>query len=739
MKNRVEKMSTSPTPSDTGATGGGSGGDEWRSTVLQSYRNTEVREIANVLAALEPGTTSSSKLMLAMKFEDAIFKNAKSLDDYRKTLTKRLRKLQKKYASGAAAKGDDDKDKNAKPEAATAQQLLLELKHKYGEMLRYIYFNSNKAIEEVKSRQGEERSLQLQQHTDSAKQWALDLGVVEPNETDKKSSSSIGGGAAPSSASTSIATVTKSKSSANLSLEKLLRLQQHLEKRVDNIRSYVVKHANPDLFLQETLIRKDEELPKTAMKLLGTYLTKRMQMLIEQQNAKEAKGTATKTADAAAAAAASAEKVDPISLFNPQELVQISLEKSQINVPPPTRRDVSNIDSHIPAALLHLEKLRSASTTIMSYVATTDRSMAPRGTLTKAHTIAIEAMDFVKDVAQKQREQEEKQLLQQQRQQQQSSSSKPDSNSNKDDDDGDDDDDEEKKKKILTEHDYVVSLEDAWTKVLELPNRDTPTDDAVDDPDLTGDGAASEGESSAATRVISNKRPKINTHVKPVYKSRVLLRPNRKTPPHLLPALRRKYATLVRPPPSGMGSYLVLDFGLAFRMTIYFTPLVVTIRALSEADIQSIKQKKDGSSNGDNNNESVHLQQLSTIGSSSGATWTPLYHGLADAGTFKINNKNNRNINRSSTSTTNTRNETAEKELNVWGVRGSHKVLGHVVEERLRDASNHATYVLRKCFQNSVKDKTVEYEVEILEATALLEFLQLARRTYIPKWQDADQ
>ena len=204
-------MSTSPTPSDTGATGGGSGGDEWRSTVLQSYRNTEVREIANVLAALEPGTTSSSKLMLAMKFEDAIFKNAKSLDDYRKTLTKRLRKLQKKYASGAAAKGDDDKDKNAKPEAATAQQLLLELKHKYGEMLRYIYFNSNKAIEEVKSRQGEERSSQLQQHTDSAKQWALDLGVVEPNETDNKSSSSIGGGTAPSSASTSIATVTKSK------------------------------------------------------------------------------------------------------------------------------------------------------------------------------------------------------------------------------------------------------------------------------------------------------------------------------------------------------------------------------------------------------------------------------------------------------------------------------------------------------------------------------------------------
>jgi hypothetical protein len=92
-----------------------------------------------------------------------------------------------------------------------------------------------------------------------------------------------------------------------------------------------------------------------------------------------------------------------------------------------------------------------------------------------------------------------------------------------------------------------------------------------------------------------------------------------------------------------------------------------------------------------------------------GTSWTPLYHGLAE-----------------------------KDELSVWGATGSYEAVGHVVEERLRDASNHATHVLRKCFRNHVKDNTTEFEVEILECSALLEFLQLARTTFIPNWQDDD-
>ena len=76
---------------------------DWRKSVLQSYRNSEVREISKVLAALEGSATPASKLMLAMRFEDQIFKSAKDLADYRKKISKRLKKLRKNYVAPAAA------------------------------------------------------------------------------------------------------------------------------------------------------------------------------------------------------------------------------------------------------------------------------------------------------------------------------------------------------------------------------------------------------------------------------------------------------------------------------------------------------------------------------------------------------------------------------------------------------------------------------------------------------------
>jgi hypothetical protein len=57
---------------------------DWKSKVQQSYRNAEVRQIAKVLASLEPGASESSKLRLAMQFEDSIFKLGTSLADYHK-------------------------------------------------------------------------------------------------------------------------------------------------------------------------------------------------------------------------------------------------------------------------------------------------------------------------------------------------------------------------------------------------------------------------------------------------------------------------------------------------------------------------------------------------------------------------------------------------------------------------------------------------------------------------------
>jgi hypothetical protein len=584
----ISTMSTTPTPTPPppDAAAAPAGGELWRNQVLQSYRNEEVREIAKVLAELEPGATTSSKLMLAMRFEDSIFKSAASLEDYRKIIAKRLKKLKKNYKAPEQTQDHENVE----------EQLLLELRTKYSSSLKYIAKNAVQAVEDVKNRLGTERSIQLQQHTDSAIQWGKDLGILEEESaTNTASSTSTSASTNPS---ISIST-SSTKKRHPLKEPQLRKLQQHLERRLENIRQYVVKHADPDLFLQETLERKDQELPSRACTLLAVNLSKRIQ------------------------------QIQHVEKFDGMAVLQESLEKAQAAVQLPTRNNANEV----PRALLHLEKIRAASTALMAYFSIPDRkTTAPRNALAKAHTIAIQGMEFCKEVAQKR-----------------------------------------DSKKIVG-----LSLLDAWTKTLEVPSDNNNNNTAS-----TEDGSLP-------------KKPKLD-HVPPVIKSRVLLKPNRKTPSNLIPALKRKQAKLVRPAPHGHGTHLILEFENVFVMTIYLCPLVVTIRAMKPNDKES-------------SDEMITVPSGST---GSCAPWKPLFYGLADRGDDK-------------------------DDLEVWGISGNYQSIGHAVEERLRDASTHATQVLRKCFRNHVKDKTTEFEIEILEASALLEFLHLARTTYLPKWQDVD-
>ena len=73
--------------------------------------------------------------------------------------------------------------------------------------------------------------------------------------------------------------------------------------------------------------------------------------------------------------------------------------------------------------------------------------------------------------------------------------------------------------------------------------------------------------------------------------------------------------------------------------------------------------------------------------------------------------------------------------------RGNYETVGAIVQERLRDASAWATQTLRQCFIQKTANVVVnsktsssggsDFEIEILEASALLEFLQLVRDTYL--------
>jgi len=197
-----------------------------------------------------------------------------------------------------------------------------------------------------------------------------------------------------------------------------------------------------------------------------------------------------------------------------------------------------------------------------------------------------------------------------------------------------------------------------------------------------------------------------------VIRSRFLLAPKRKIFSSVLPALKRKRASLVR---KGSAACVKLEFGKAFEMTIYFVPLLVTIRAMSGEDADD---------------------KSSTVSLGGGLRWPSLYQGLCPSDKDPTTAENN-NGNASSSSSLNNRNN-----LHVLGVSGSYQSIGPIIAKKLEYASAQATYVLRRCFAETTVGKSAmantEFEVEILEAGALIRFLQLARSTYMPDWVDVE-
>jgi KIX domain len=575
-----EHGSTSNNENNTTATAT-SNGDDWRLTVSQQYRNTEVREIAKVLAALEPGATSASKLMLAMRFEDTIFKAATSLIDYRKKLTKRLKRVQKSYVPTNTTA------------ATNKEQLIKELRNNYGDAMRYISQHAGKAITELQMKHGPEKANQLQQHTDLALSWAQDLGLLsntQPNFT--------------------------------MSEDQVQKLQQYLERRLDNIRSHVVRLADPDLFRLETLQKVEADMTSRASLYLADNTRKRFEQLTQGQHQQQHQQHQQQPS------------------FDPSKLLVESMDKAQVVVPPPTRSQRNDEQ----AALLHLDKMRAAATAMLAFMALPDKTTAPRNILVQSHDVASQGLEFVGQVLQHRRNDTAKTNQQQQQQ-----------------------------------VESLLSLQDAWTKTIESPTLLSSTTSTILTTTTTDtELAEAVAEAAVVVKPIKQRRPAI--------RSRILLTKNRKTPSNLLPALLRKRAILVRPAPHGEGSHLILEFGKAFVMTIYLVPLVVTLRAYSKNHQETMEGRATG---------------LTC------ASYTPIDDGLREM-----------------------------ESLHLWGMEGTHDTMGHVIQARLEDASAQATSCLRRLFAMADKENAPEFEVEILEATALLEFLQNARHTFIPDWQD---
>jgi KIX domain len=723
-------MSASPVP-PVGDGNGENDGTDWRAGVQQRYRNTEIKEISKVLAALEPGTTAVSKLRLAMQFEDTVFKAASSLPDYRKRLTKRLKKLQKSYSSASST---DAADSNGLPATSPGTQgtsqphdpvasspasnpassnptgitgtsntvsmtsiveQVHELRLKFGPNIRYILENADLALAEMMAKHGEAKAAHLRQYTDSVKTWAEDLGievhqVSAPTNPGLSSASASPGQSlevdkkGPAKARTSLLPLTVENCRVR-SGEQLDKLASHLEKRVDNIRSHIVKLADPDLFLRETLARMEEfedaaklnsgsgsaeaslsagpspdslteaaaarskKITLAGHQLLAIDTTKRYKQLLSQ---KQQHDGSSKSQRAVADTRASD--------FDPVVLLQKSLDRAQFRVPLPTRNEDA-IQLSERAARIHLDKMRAAATIVLAYVCIADKKkhrLGEQKVLQKAHDIVTEGVAYAVPVLHQYRA------------------------------------------RLLNQTN--LTLEDAWQKPLEYvpPSKAADSGDgSILDVDLRGDSMVEEGSTSTSTTRPS-KRMKLEIGYArcPYIKSRVLLTPNRKVPRSFETALGRQKVQLIRPGAQGEGTHLVMDIGTAFSIIVYFSPLTVEIRAYDCLDKSMRRQS------GDDSGYEAAFETMSC------ASWRPLHTGLLQ-----------------------------RTDLCVWGTRpSSYGLLGHVVEERLRDASAHATRILRQCFIHNVKDKTLEFEVEILEATAVLEFIRIARTTYQPNWQDGE-
>lgn len=613
-------MSAASTPATSPEKGSGASAPaaDWRTTVSQSTRNGQVREVAKVLASLEPGATSASKLMLAMRFEDSIFQQATSLADYQKRITKRLKKVQKSYKPPAADASSSNAAETAEEEAARREKELeveRNLRRQYGEDLRFIVKNAPAAVRAMEDKHGKSRSDHLRQHTDNAEQWAVEIGLNDLCPHRKRRSPREAG--------------------------YLDRLKQHLEQRVDNIRSHVVKLTHPDLFLEETLVKLEDELDEEALNILAAA-TK----AIIEKHRKEGQVVPPPSGPADAAG------------------MRSLMEKVTATIPPP--RNAAAIRE---ANLARVEKIRAASHALSAYLCLDAHTKAEvKKCLSTSHKIAAdEVATLLTEMA------------------------------------GFGEEDSRKEGEVL--------LEDAWNRPLEYTAEPTAGEDG-DPSSIEGSGDEGPAKKKARRSDSSVGSPSASGNV--VIRSKVLLTKSRKPPSNLVLALKQKRAEMITPSTSGAlcgaGTQLRIQFGTAFEMIVYFVPLLVSIRALpvkSDSNAETNQQQQEGSGG------EVSSEFRRTIVDGGLPTWVSSTRGL---------------VGRTSP-------------VSVLGATGPASSLGPIVAQKLDYASACATRALRRCFADVARKayenaNASDFEVEIVESTALLRFVQLARSTYTPNFHD---
>jgi hypothetical protein len=236
-----------------------------------------------------------------------------------------------------------------------------------------------------------------------------------------------------------------------------------------------------------------------------------------------------------------------------------------------------------------------------------------------------------------------------------------------------------------------IRLEDAWHKIMEY-DKDYTTDVALD-------GMKSQNESQP-----------IPKHHRPLMlKTKVLFAPNRPIPSNLIDALKQKGVEMIH---NDQSTYLVMKFDTAFEMYIYFSPLLVAIRAIPSATTEEKYEFM---------NKEDHFVGLSS-------PWKLPDHGVSMMSVIKQHGYSSRKRNIGGKM----KDQSDISPLQgAGGISGDLVTVSELVSRRLQYASSQATRCLRRCFADKVKSATSDFDTEISEGMAVMKFVSLARATFI--------
>jgi hypothetical protein len=236
-----------------------------------------------------------------------------------------------------------------------------------------------------------------------------------------------------------------------------------------------------------------------------------------------------------------------------------------------------------------------------------------------------------------------------------------------------------------------ILLEDAWHKIMDY-DKDHATGDSLDGIDTQ-----------------SESKPIPKHHRSIMLKTKVLFAPNRPIPFNLIGALKQKGVEMIH---NDQITYLVMKFGTAFEMYIYFSPLLVAIRAIPSANTAE-----------KNNilNKEGHFVGISSSYKllEYGISMMPMTRQLSYSSRKRnVGGKLKDQADISSVQ-------------GAGGIAGDFATVSELVSRRLQYASSQATRCLRRCFADKVQAATSDFDTEISEGMAIMNFVNLARATYM--------